>query len=800
MCERRPIGHTTLVTHFNPPHECSAKEMVNTDVILAIGAVWLGLSCGKADFAYANSDLFSSARSMRTVGMHVVQGPGHFLMPLLFNEESQTLSLESEDDTAEPPQPVFTVSQRGEEEKSQEDIAAAQKAKRKDPGNKNKSSLSDECQEDQTQEYEGGIGHFVLAIAEKVNRDWPSIIKEVQTKKTLVRLRFMDSSNGKVPKGMIRHVARNVVRNSGWLRDSWPCFDSSEEYWTEVLEQSGNRCGEHAVLNAWAYMLEIPLATARERALGPTFYKEVRRMISLALRGQLDTLTIRAWMQHSKYAVDESLSHLQQSPTASPGSPDKLLNRRTVALNEIAFNTIVNDMYTREQSVSQDHATLWGDIDIQANDGPNQLSGDAHGFTIEDTLSTSSQASIAMSTSSIDTSASSAGPENRSSLLQASHPSPKSWKESLIRGLAYHKALKAQNPRKTNGALKEATTIKKSSNLADYDVVLGIAPVWEGLQRLGRAEFDFTYAGMDIFSPGGGQQGVGAVGGWSRFIMPLFFSPADAEALEDHGKGRYRNTVGHLLLCVAELVNDRPMTVQIEIFDSAPGTVTFENIAQKAGAVIDGSGWLGTIEPGTAIEYKHFIGRPVPEQVGVHTCGLHTILNAWATMLGIPIYPYNQRCGRSSNAVSDTNDDEFLTQGLEIVNLALEGFMDSATIQAFFNVYGYTLQRFGDPARSVIPVNAVGMNQEKLRRTLKKRHATRKLALAGADDATFDDATMARLRDGGMTDDQAWKAMVITGGPWEKAFHWHFGQEVAGVLPEPEDALSPKTPDRGRRI
>lgn len=54
-------------------------------------------------------------------------------------------------------------------------------------------------------------------------------------------------------------------------------------------------------------------------------------------------------------------------------------------------------------------------------------------------------------------------------------------------------------------------------------------------------------------------------------------------------------------------------------------------------------------------------------------------------------------------------DRRFQEKGLQIVNLALAGFMDSRTIQAFLNFYGYTavdnpLVREADVANAIIAV------------------------------------------------------------------------------------------------
>lgn len=254
LCEERPIEYTSSITELHPPHQHPKGEMKDIDVMLAIGAVWLGLVNANTDFAYAEPDLFSFARSERMVGMRAVKGTNHFLMPLSFNVELPNLPPESEADTAEPLEPVFSAFQRGEEERYRGNAAAGQRAMQKDPGNKNKPPLSLKDQEVQNQAYKGGIGHFVLAIAEKVNKDGSSTNEEMRTNRSLVRLRFMDSASGIVGRGTIRHVARNIVRNSGWLGDVWPCFDANEECWTKVVGQSVNRCGEHTVLNAWAYM------------------------------------------------------------------------------------------------------------------------------------------------------------------------------------------------------------------------------------------------------------------------------------------------------------------------------------------------------------------------------------------------------------------------------------------------------------------------------------------------------------------------------------------------------------------
>ena len=806
ICEERPVKYTNLITNTQPPHEYPSGEMHETDVILAIGAVLLGLKHAEADFAYANSLLFSVARSMRMVGIHTVNRNDHFIIPLLFSPELSALPPEAEEDTVEPLSPVFSAFQRGEEEKNQENYAATERAKQNDPGNKNKPPPSLEDQERQNKYHFGGIGHFMLAIAEKVNRGLPSVVKELGEPKTLVRLRFMDSAVGTVKRGLIRRVARNTVRNSGWLGDTWPSFDADEEYWMDVLEQSGNRCGEHTVLNAWAYMLEIPLAATRDRRLGFQSYQEVRKMIDLALRGQLDSLTIRAWMQHSRYAVEEPFPQRQQDQTENPGLPRPLptrplRNMETVALNEYAFNEIIDEMYMQEQVSNQNHASYWSAVEVPAKpDGATTQQSRQAPKVASGIALPPKQAPVTSISRTQSISASPAGPAEKSPTTPTAIPTPKNWRQSLHRGLIVNNAYKVKYPRKTGGTRKNASIIPSFSDIAKDDVILAIAPIWEGLKRLGRPDYHFTYAGMDVLSIKTGQPTVGAVGGWSRFIIPLFLS-REGKALENEGQGRGKGQhPGHALLVVAELVDDRPMTVQLQVYDNGVHNDLQQSVEPEAKRIINRSGWLGANQSTASITYRTSMVQMVPHQVGENTSGLHVILNAWAYMLKIPLHSRPLRRGRTETDRFDAKDTKFLRQGLELVNLALSGFMDSATIQAFFQVHGYSVeQRFGDPSRAVIPVYAVGMNREKFYRTLQRRKWTSMLTAARAQEETlFPDATMAELMGQGLSRDQAWTALVVANGNRDGAFQWHFDSDVPGEMPDPRDALSPVTPPERR--
>ena len=793
-------------TDVDPPHQCAPDEMNNIDVILAIGAVWLGLEEAKADFAYANSDLFSFAHSMRMIGMHTVNGPNQFLIPLLFDEKLQALSPESEEDTAEPLKPVFSEFQRGEGEEHKQDGAVGEKMKPRNLRERKRPLPSPKDQGVKNKIHRGRIGHFMLAIAEKVNMDGADAVKDAVAKKALVRLRFMNSANGLVDQGLIRRVARNIVRNSGWLDDIWPRFDVSEEEWVNVLPQSSNRSAEHTVLNAWAYMLGIPLAPTRKRKLGATTYLEVRKMVNLALRGRLDSLTIQAWMQNYKYTVQVPFSQLQRHQTQHSELPNNLRKMQSVAINKDSFNKMVNQSYMREQAAKQTHAIVWADIPIPSGKAPAHPSKPANKdptpHSSQDPTSTNDPIASPSSASSSSISyflGSPSSPVRHPSPVRGDYAPPRNWQAKLILGMTINRTLSTKIPRGTQDTRKTPTIIPSASNMTDDNVILGIAPIWEGLQRRRQAQVDFTYAWMDVLSPMPMLERIGAVGRRSKFIMPLFFDPAGKET---------NDGIGHLLLCVAEVVDyekkktEGPTEVQLEILDSRPGTVAIEHIVSKAKEAIESSHWLARKGSGRReIVYRPPIERKVPLQVGRNTCGLHTILNAWAYMLNIPIYPHATR-RRFPNDSSYNDDDRFIERGLQMVNLALAGYMDSRTIQAFFNVWGYSVQQdYTNPNDEANEVRAVGMNQDKFLRTLKRRQQSRRMGRAIYNLKRFPDADMDSLMAFGLNEEEAWNALVVNKGRVQKALLWHFGFDPSGVLPRVEDALSPKTPDgmRSRR-
>ncbi|KAL8955158.1 MAG: hypothetical protein Q9183_006767, partial [Haloplaca sp. 2 TL-2023] len=89
------------------------------------------------------------------------------------------------------------------------------------------------------------------------------------------------------------------------------------------------------------------------------------------------------------------------------------------------------------------------------------------------------------------------------------------------------------------------------------------------------------------------------------------------------------------------------------------------------------------------VEEEHLT---VPHQDTPLTCGIHTILNGWVYMMGLPAINQGHRIYHHARNGRDGEEREeawFMGQAREVINLALAGHMDTLTIQAFMNVMGF---------------------------------------------------------------------------------------------------------------
>ena len=332
--------------------------------------------------------------------------------------------------------------------------------------------------------------------------------------------------------------------------------------------------------------------------------------------------------------------------------------------------------------------------------------------------------------------------------------------------------------------------------MAPEDVVIAIASIWEGVnrdtaekKRTGRA-IAHAYAGCDILAPSGTGEyqvtGVGVVGKRKEFIIPI---------LNESAK--------HLFLAIVTLVdtdvNKKQKSgrcrVSLIIMDSRPNTISRHEMWAQSMALIHSSGWLGgkKIRPRPHCDLSTVTFLPVPHQEGIDACGFYVILNAWAKLLGIIIHDKPNRRG-------STTANAFLSQGLRIVNLALAGFMDARTIQAFMNAHGYsTDQSPSNLVWRVADVYAVGLNHDKFDRVLRQRLDEERLQEAEKKGTEFGRevylACCEEEEEKELVGDEAWKALVICRGDEKEAVRWW----KARGQREPADALEPRTPERPSR-
>lgn len=202
-------------------------------------------------------------------------------------------------------------------------------------------------------------------------------------------------------------------------------------------------------------------------------------------------------------------------------------------------------------------------------------------------------------------------------------------------------------------------------------------------------------------------------------IMPLLF----VEEYHASTDRRRHNPVGHLMLAVAERSTALSDDVKLIFMDSASSIAASPEQRAAAEGLVRYSGWMGVDGKGDAlVRNPRFVEewRPCPRQECGNTCGVSLILNAWAYMLGIPVYPGPHR--RSPPNSTPKGGQEFHIFGLEIINLALAGHMNSDVIQAFMNYYGYSEdQDPNDPSAVARPMQAVRLSPEQLERMVHNR-------------------------------------------------------------------------------
>lgn len=163
-----------------------------------------------------------------------------------------------------------------------------------------------------------GLGHWVLAIATREESN--------------VGLQFMNSLPPLGPKTIIRRVARNIVRHCGWVMPGPVTF--GEEEWSRVaVQQQGNTCGIHLVLNAWASILKLDLNTlGRSRQKAQAFYFEAKTVINRAMAGAITVEEIELWLYLTQYVKGSAADRAYQ--VAADEGLQSMIQARTARMND----------------------------------------------------------------------------------------------------------------------------------------------------------------------------------------------------------------------------------------------------------------------------------------------------------------------------------------------------------------------------------------------------------------------------------------------------------------------------------
>ena len=252
------------------------------------------------------------------------------------------------------------------------------------------------------------------------------------------------------------------------------------------------------------------------------------------------------------------------------------------------------------------------------------------------------------------------------------------WKKILDEGMERHRRSKKNADPSKDRNLQ----IDKFFNMQYEWVVVAIASVWAAL---GNDNHQFAFSSHRFFES---EVKTLVNASAERFILPL---------LIPHSEDAADNMIAHIVLATADMKKgeDNTFQVALTIRDSLPDYIVEpDRFYQTAQDLIEGSQWpFNQTDNSGQISNLIFTKATAPkipyQAKGRNECGFHTIINAWAIMLGIPIY--DSPDGKRRAMVTFTA--QFPNLGLEIVNLVLRGHMDTRTIQAFLHYYGYAAEQ-----------------------------------------------------------------------------------------------------------
>ena len=506
-----------------------------------------------------------------------------------------------------------------------------------------------------------------------------------------------------VERALICQTAREVVRRCGWFTETdGPHYNGEGDTWLEVpsafvdetpsdigdnpaldlVPEKWNTMGHHMILNAWAYMLDIPLEPEISYALkggcNDPFYAIAEELIDLALQGRVNGDVIKQFMTEFRYAKkDDDKTAVHR--IADNNYLTRLRNERSVLINQKIFDSILNHL---QQDPSQ-----------TAVPRSRHLAFSSH-----------KPSRIASASTGTQSTGQATAKDNTALLAQKTQPATLlhvagTWRELSEHNLAVHEAgMERDGPGK--GQLHTTENEEFRDEHVWRSIMSVWCPLWESDQR-------YAFGTEDTFSAMRDEITAARIAMWAvgnrqmPFLMPMrghgqYFdhgNAGDAEKGKKSKKGKKKpfGGVGHWILAIATF-DEKENRVDIRLLNSATWMKQKQAMEDAAEGLCRWSGWLGLQRayPDGPYEAIPFSGSfkqnwdQVPEQDDGVNCGLHVVMSAWAILLGIPI---------GTNRTFRKPKARFYQYGRRVIDCALAGHMDSRTIQAFLNAYGFAAEQ-----------------------------------------------------------------------------------------------------------
>ena len=276
------------------PHLCTWENLDGEPVSLAIPALAVGIVKVGGPVIDVASDLVQQmTRYSRGHGPICLHDPNQFIIPILISEYFLL--------------PQFQTTPCG---LGFSDLLLPVDEEDREVRSERYSICSNET------EWVGGIGHWILVVADKTDAD--------------VHFKISNILNGNPNcHDIITNIIIRIVQNSGWMADTQPIF--RREWKIDVAQQlpGTNAYGLHVILNGWVYLLNI----TRRKDWQPTLerYDEAIQLINMALHGRTTAVDIETWLIRTNFAKYQSKE--EGTGATEEYIMDRIMSAKTEAMN-----------------------------------------------------------------------------------------------------------------------------------------------------------------------------------------------------------------------------------------------------------------------------------------------------------------------------------------------------------------------------------------------------------------------------------------------------------------------------------